>query len=181
MQEYKEVIKDFHEKVPHPTPSQRLAEAFLEPGFFEKCDALKARRELITACQDWRPPWVSWWDPSYRHPPGWPEEYVDRRPVPPVTDKAKPVQWEVDRADRVARALKQHLQGVREDAGAGDKKSEVKNELEVISQVSQEPLKVLLEKELDKFLEVGASENTVSASVAWDPYQDGGGKHHSEL
>ena len=82
----------------------------------------------------------------------------------------------------MAQALRQHLQGVREDAGAGDKKSEVKNELEEISQVSQEPLKVLLEKELDKFLEVGASENTVSASVAaWDPYQDGSGKHHREL
>ena len=152
-------------------------------GLFAHCEAIKARRELISACHDWRPPWVSWWDPKYRHPPGWPEAFLDRHPVPPqVTDKAKPFQWEVDRAGRVARALRQHLQGVREDAGAGDKKSEVKNELEEISQVSQEPLKVLLEKELDKFLEVGASENTVSASVAaWDPYQDGSGKHHREL
>ena len=152
-------------------------------GLFAHCEAIKARRALITECQDWRPPWVTWWDPTYRHPPGWLEAFIDRQPVPPqITDEAKPFQWEVDRADRVAVALRQHLQGVREDAGAVAAKSEVKNELEKISQVSQEPLEVLLEKELEAFLAAGASQHTGSASVAsWDPYQDGSGKHRSDV
>jgi hypothetical protein len=129
-------------------------------GLFAQCEAIKARRALISEAKDWRPPWVSWWDPTYRHPPGWPEVFIDCHPVPPqITDKAKPFQWEVDRAGRVALALRQHLQGVREDAGAVAEKSDVKNELEEISQVSQETLKVILEKELDIFLAVGAPQD----------------------
>ena len=133
--------------------AQRSQDWGLVPGgLFAHCEAIKARRALISECKDWRPPWVNWWDPTYRHPPGWPENFIDRQPVSPqITDTAKPFQWEVDRADRVAVALRQHLQGVREDAGAVAAKSEVKNELEKISQVSQEPL----EKELGAFLAVG--------------------------
>ena len=100
---------------------------------------------------------------------------------PPLADKAKPFQWEVNRADRVVVALRQHLHGVREDAGAVAAKSEVKNELEKISQVSQEPL----EKELGAFLaaEELPVHHTASASVAaWDPYlNNGSGKHHSDI
>ena len=99
---------------------------------------------------------------------------------PRPTDKAKPFQWEVDRADRVAVALKRHLQDVREYAGAVAARSEVKNELETISKVSQE----LLEKELEAFLAAGELpiQHTGSASVAsWDPYQDGSGKHRSDV
>ena len=150
-------------------------------GLFAHCEAIKARRALIEECKDWRPPWVTWWEP-YKHPPGWPELFIDRKPVPPQpADKAKPFQWEVDRADRVAVALRQHLQGVREDAGAVAAKSEVKNELEKISQVSSEPL----EKELGACL--AAVElpvhHTASASVAaWDPYlNNGSGKHCSDV
>ena len=87
----------------------------------------------------------------------------------------------MERADRVAVALRKHLHGVREDAGAVAAKSEVKNKLEKISQVSQEPL----EKELDIFLAAGELpvHHTASAFVAaWDPYlNNGGGKHHSDV
>ena len=125
--EFSQACRDFNEK--WSRQSQQSSEEFLigSPGLFEKCEAIKARRELITACHDWRPPWVSWWDPKYRHPPGWPEAFLDRHPVPPqVTDKAKPFQWEVDRAGRVVRVLRQHSQGVRENVRAGAKRSDVK-------------------------------------------------------
>ena len=77
--------------------AQRSQERGLVPGgLFAHCEAIKARRALIEECKDWRPPWVTWWDPTYRHPPGWPENFIDRKPVPPQTaDKAKPFQWEV--------------------------------------------------------------------------------------
>ena len=57
----------------------------------------------------------------------------------------------------------------------------MKNELEKISQVSQEPL----EKELVICLTAGELpvHHTASASVAeWDPYlNNGSGKHHSDV
>ena len=101
-------------------------------GLFQEVEAIRERRALMEVCRDWRPPWVNGWEP-YRHPPGWPEFYIDRKLVlPQPTDKAKPLQWEVDRVEQVAVALRQHLQGVREDTGAVAAKSEVKWEQEKI-------------------------------------------------
>ena len=71
--------------------AQRSQEWGLVPGgLFADCEAIKARRALIEECKNWRPPWVTWWEP-YKHPPGWPELFIDRKPVPPQpADKAKP-------------------------------------------------------------------------------------------
>ena len=81
----------------------------------------------------------------------------------------------------MAVALRQHLQGVREDAGAVAAKSEVKNELEKISHVFQEPL----ENELDVFLaavELPVHHTASAFVVAWDPYlNNGSGKHHFDV
>ena len=96
-----------------------------------------AKQLLLEECRNWRLPWVNRWEP-YRHPPGWPECYIDRQPVPPLpTVKVKLLKWEVDRAEQVAVALRQHLQVVREETVSVAAKAEVKWEEEKISQVSQ--------------------------------------------
>ena len=70
-----------------------------------------------------------------KHPPSWPEHYIDWKPIPPPnpTIKVKPLKWNVDRAEQVAFALRQHLQTVREKTVAVAAKSKVKWEEEKIA------------------------------------------------
>ena len=74
---------ELSERDPLPFGDRCAQQHSIAPGgLFARCEAIKARREFLEACRDWRPPWVTWWEP-YRHPPGWPELYIDRHPLPP--------------------------------------------------------------------------------------------------